>query len=67
VDLLADDRSSHHEDTAALYRLSPAHADAVISEVREAVSNWAQVAEAVGLSREERDLMGDALAGAERA
>src|SRR2546426_10794543 len=46
--------------TAELYRLSPRRAEAVVAEVRAAVTTWRDVARAAGLGRDERDLVAPA-------
>ena len=46
--------------TARDYRLTPARATAVLSEIRSAVSRWRAVAQASGISGDEIDLMADA-------
>lgn len=51
-------------ETAPLYRLDPARADAIVAEVAEVVSGWPVRAREAGLPREEIDLIGTAFASA---
>lgn len=51
-------------ETASLYRLSAAQADAVVAEVGEVVSGWPALAREVGLPGEEIERIGSAFASA---
>lgn len=63
---LAFDRASGRPDlrtiteTARFYRLGPARAAAIVSEVRDAVSGWRDIATEIGIDRQEQQVVANA-------